>query len=163
MAKFNQKTITIDADTYLVNTIPAIPALKLKPRVIKLLGKSFIEFFTGAGVSEKDRNTLGIELDDNDISDNAENIRKSKSEIETRIMARVAEVFLDDIDKVDIAQLSVDLISMSVSKNGIAIDTNDKFNQEFTGDLSKLYKLLKEVIVTNFLESLTGSGLFGKM
>ena len=64
------------------------------------------------------------------------------------MLSRIAEVFLEDMEKVDIASLSKELIESCVFKNGMSVN----FDNEFTGNLATLYRLLFEVIKFNFLD-----------
>ena len=52
------------------------------------------------------------------------------------------------MEKVDIASLSKELIESCVFNNGMSVN----FDNEFTGNLATLYRLLFEVIKFNFLD-----------
>ena len=115
-----QKTITVESVDYLLTTIPAIKALQLQPKVMKLLGRSIATFLeTASSVQEGS-----------------------------------TEVFLEDLDKIDIATLAQELIACGVTCQNMSIDTPQKFNNHFSGELVVLYKVLFEVIHFNFLEQL---------
>ena len=77
-----QKTITVESVDYLLTTIPAIKALQLQPKVMKLLGRSIAVFFESAST-----------------------MQEGSTELEAQVLQRIAEVFLEDLDKIDINEL----------------------------------------------------------
>ena len=126
-----QKTITVESVDYLLTTIPAIKALQLQPKVMKLLGRSIATFL-----------------------ETASSVQEGSTEMEAQVLQRIAEVFLEDLDKIDIAALAQELIACGLTCQNMAIDTPQKFNNHFSGELVSLYKVLFEVIHFNFLEQL---------
>ena len=61
---------------------------------------------------------------------------------------------MEDLDKIDIATLAQELIACGVTCQNMSIDTPQKFNNHFSGELVVLYKVLFEVIHFNFLEQM---------
>lgn len=126
---FKQKEVLIGSTQYTINTLSATKALSLQPKVMKLIGRSVIEFMSAGDVAKADSTEI-------------------TPDIEANVLSRIAEVFLEDMEKVDIASLSKELIESCVFKNGMSVD----FDSEFTGNLVTLYRLLFEVIKFNFLD-----------
>jgi hypothetical protein len=92
---------------------------------MKLIGRSVIEF-------------MNVKAPENDESPN----------IEADVLNRIAEVFLEDLEKIDIASLAKELIESCVFKGS----SNVNFDNEFTGNLATLYRLLFEVVKFNYLD-----------
>ena len=123
---FKQKEVLIGSTQYTINTLSATKALTLQPKVMKLIGRSVIEF-------------MNVKAPEND---------EQSPNIEADVLNRIAEVFLEDLEKIDIASLSKELIESCVFKGS----SNLNFDNEFTGNLATLYRLLFEVVKFNYLD-----------
>jgi len=123
---FKQKEVLIGSTQYTINTLSATKALTLQPKVMKLVGRSLIEFMS-VKPSETEEQEQAIEAD---------------------VLGRIAEVFLEDLEKIDIAALAKELIESCVFKGSVSLN----FDNEFTGNLASLYRLLFEVVKFNYLD-----------
>ena len=71
-------------------------------------------------------------------------------QIDAETLGRIMDILIEDMDKVDFGSLAKELTS-SVFKGSSSID----FDNEFTGNLVSLYKLLFEVVKFNYLDVFT--------
>ena len=129
-----QNRVDIKGVEYVVNTIVATKCLELQPVVMKLIGRSVIAFFDAAG--------------------DAAVTPEAQARLEGEILKKIMMTFIEDLDKVNIAKLAKDLIACSVTKGSMAI----QFDNEFSGNMGTLYKLLLETIKLNYLSVFTELG-----
>ena len=71
-------------------------------------------------------------------------------QIDAETLGRTMDILIEGMDKVDFGSLAKELTS-SVFKGSSSID----FDNEFTGNLVSLYKLLFEVVKFNYLDVFT--------
>lgn len=71
-------------------------------------------------------------------------------QIDAETLGRIMDILIEDMDRVDFGSLAKELTS-SVFKGSSSID----FDNEFTGNLVSLYKLLFEVVKFNYLDVFT--------
>jgi len=123
-----QKRVDINGVEYTLNTIVATKALALQPSIMKLIGRSLVAFFEGNDGSAK----------------TAEAVAK----LEGEVMKKIVDTLIEDVEKVNIVDLAKNLIAYGATKGTMSIN----FDNEFTGNLGTLYKLLFAIIKMNFLD-----------
>ena len=123
-----QERTEINGIEYTINTIVATRALSLQPQLMKLIGRSLVAFFEGNDGSAK----------------TAEAIAK----LEGEVMKKIVDTLIEDVEKVNIVDLAKNLIACGATKGTMSIN----FDNEFTGNLGTLYKLLFAIIKMNFLD-----------
>ena len=123
-----QERTEINGIEYTINTIVATRALSLQPQLMKLIGRSLVAFFEGNDGSAK----------------TAEAVAK----LEGEVMKKIVDTLIEDVEKVNIVDLAKNLIACGATKGTMSIN----FDNEFTGNLGTLYKLLFAIIKLNFLD-----------
>ena len=123
-----QKRVDINNVEYTLNTIVATKALALQPSIMKLIGRSLVAFFEGNDGSAKTPDAI--------------------AKLEGEVMKKIVDTLIEDVEKVNIVDLAKNLIAYGATKGTMAIN----FDNEFTGNLGTLYKLLFAIIKMNFLD-----------
>jgi len=123
-----QKRVDINGVEYTLNTIVATKALALQPSIMKLIGRSLVAFFDGQDGSAKTPADV--------------------AKLEGEVMKKIVDTLIEDVEKVNIVDLAKNLIAYGATKGTMAI----QFDNEFSGNLGTLYKLLFAIIKMNFLD-----------
>jgi len=123
-----QKRVDINGVEYTLNTIVATKALALQPSIMKLIGRSLVAFFDGQDGSAKTPDAI--------------------AKLEGEVMKKIVDTLIEDVEKVNIVDLAKNLIAYGATKGTMSIN----FDNEFTGNLGTLYKLLFAIIKLNFLD-----------
>jgi len=123
-----QKRVEINNVEYTLNTIVATKALALQPSIMKLIGRSLVAFFEGNDGSAKTPDAI--------------------AKLEGEVMKKIVDTLIEDVEKVNIVDLAKNLIAYGATKGTMAIN----FDNEFSGNLGTLYKLLFAIIKMNFLD-----------
>lgn len=123
-----QERTEINGVEYTINTIVATRALSLQPQLMKLIGRSLVAFFDGNDGSAKSPEAI--------------------AKLEGEVMKKIVDTLIEDVEKVNIVELAKNLIAYGATKGTMAI----QFDNEFTGNLGTLYKLLFAIIKLNFLD-----------
>jgi ABC-type siderophore export system fused ATPase/permease subunit len=123
-----QKRVDINGVEYTLNTIVATKALALQPSIMKLIGRSLVAFFEGNDGSAKTTDAI--------------------AKLEGEVMKKIVDTLIEDVEKVNIVDLAKNLIACGATKGTMSIN----FDNEFTGNLGTLYKLLFAIIKMNFLD-----------
>lgn len=123
-----QKRTEINGIEYTINTIVATKALALQPSIMKLIGRSLVAFFEGNDGSAKTTDAI--------------------AKLEGEVMKKIVDTLIEDVEKVNIVDLAKNLIACGATKGTMSIN----FDNEFTGNLGTLYKLLFAIIKMNFLD-----------
>ena len=123
-----QKRVDINGVEYTLNTIVATKALALQPSIMKLIGRSLVAFFEGNDGSAKTPDAV--------------------AKLEGEVMKKIVDTLIEDVEKVNIVDLAKNLIACGATKGTMSIN----FDNEFTGNLGTLYKLLFAIIKMNFLD-----------
>ena len=132
-----QKRVDINGVEYTLNTIVATKALALQPSIMKLIGRSLVAFFDGQDGTAK----------------TAEAVAK----LEGEVMKKIVDTLIEDVEKVNIVDLAKNLIAYGATKGTMAIN----FDNEFSGNLGTLYKLLFAIIKMNYLDVFTDAASVG--
>lgn len=123
-----QERTEINGIEYTINTIVATRALSLQPQLMKLIGRSLVAFFEGNDGSAKTADAI--------------------AKLEGEVMKKIVDTLIEDVEKVNIVDLAKNLIACGATKGTMSIN----FDNEFTGNLGTLYKLLFAIIKLNFLD-----------
>lgn len=123
-----QKRVDINGVEYTLNTIVATKALALQPSIMKLIGRSLVAFFEG--------------------NDGSAKTPADVAKLEGEVMKKIVDTLIEDVEKVNIVDLAKNLIACGATKGTMSIN----FDNEFTGNLGTLYKLLFAIIKLNFLD-----------
>ena len=123
-----QERQEINGVEYTINTIVATRALSLQPQLMKLIGRSLVAFFEGNDGSAKTPEAI--------------------AKLEGEVMKKIVDTLIEDVEKVNIVDLAKNLIACGATKGTMSIN----FDNEFTGNLGTLYKLLFAIIKLNFLD-----------
>lgn len=123
-----QERQEINGIEYTINTIVATRALSLQPQIMKLIGRSLVAFFEGNDGSAKTPDAI--------------------AKLEGEVMKKIVDTLIEDVEKVNIVDLAKNLIACGATKGTMSIN----FDNEFTGNLGTLYKLLFAIIKLNFLD-----------
>ena len=123
-----QERQEINGIEYTINTIVATRALSLQPQLMKLIGRSLVAFFEGNDGSAKTPDAI--------------------AKLEGEVMKKIVDTLIEDVEKVNIVDLAKNLIACGATKGTMSIN----FDNEFTGNLGTLYKLLFAIIKLNFLD-----------
>jgi len=123
-----QERQEINGVDYTINTIVATRALSLQPQIMKLIGRSLVAFFEGNDGSAKTPEAI--------------------AKLEGEVMKKIVDTLIEDVEKVNIVDLAKNLIACGATKGTMSIN----FDNEFTGNLGTLYKLLFAIIKLNFLD-----------
>lgn len=123
-----QERTEINGVEYTINTIVATRALSLQPQLMKLIGRSLVAFFEGNDGSAKTPDAI--------------------AKLEGEVMKKIVDTLIEDVEKVNIVELAKNLIACGATKGTMSIN----FDNEFTGNLGTLYKLLFAIIKLNFLD-----------
>jgi hypothetical protein len=123
-----QERTEINGIEYTINTIVATRALSLQPQLMKLIGRSLVAFFEGNDGSAKTPDAI--------------------AKLEGEVMKKIVDTLIEDVEKVNIVDLAKNLIACGATKGTMSIN----FDNEFTGNLGTLYKLLFAIIKMNFLD-----------
>ena len=123
-----QERQEINGVEYTINTIVATRALSLQPQIMKLIGRSLVAFFEGNDGSAKTPDAI--------------------AKLEGEVMKKIVDTLIEDVEKVNIVDLAKNLIACGATKGTMSIN----FDNEFTGNLGTLYKLLFAIIKLNFLD-----------
>lgn len=123
-----QKRVDINGVEYTLNTIVATKALALQPSIMKLIGRSLVAFFEGNDGSAKTPDAV--------------------AKLEGEVMKKIVDTLIEDVEKVNIVDLAKSLIACGATKGTMSIN----FDNEFSGNLGTLYKLLFAIIKMNFLD-----------
>lgn len=123
-----QERQEINGVEYTINTIVATRALSLQPQIMKLIGRSLVAFFEGNDGSAKTPDAV--------------------AKLEGEVMKKIVDTLIEDVEKVNIVDLAKNLIACGATKGTMSIN----FDNEFTGNLGTLYKLLFAIIKLNFLD-----------
>lgn len=123
-----QERQEINGVEYTINTIVATRALSLQPQLMKLIGRSLVAFFDGNDGSAKTPDAI--------------------AKLEGEVMKKIVDTLIEDVEKVNIVDLAKNLIACGATKGTMSIN----FDNEFTGNLGTLYKLLFAIIKLNFLD-----------
>ena len=123
-----QERQEINGVEYTINTIVATRALSLQPQLMKLIGRSLVAFFEGNDGSAKTPDAI--------------------AKLEGEVMKKIVDTLIEDVEKVNIVDLAKNLIACGATKGTMSIN----FDNEFTGNLGTLYKLLFAIIKLNFLD-----------
>lgn len=123
-----QERQEINGVEYTINTIVATRALSLQPQIMKLIGRSLVAFFDGNDGSAKTPDAI--------------------AKLEGEVMKKIVDTLIEDVEKVNIVDLAKNLIACGATKGTMSIN----FDNEFTGNLGTLYKLLFAIIKMNFLD-----------
>lgn len=123
-----QERTEINGIEYTINTIVATRALSLQPQLMKLIGRSLVAFFDGNDGSAKTPDAI--------------------AKLEGEVMKKIVDTLIEDVEKVNIVDLAKNLIACGATKGTMSIN----FDNEFTGNLGTLYKLLFAIIKMNFLD-----------
>jgi len=123
-----QERQEINGVEYTINTIVATRALSLQPQIMKLIGRSLVAFFEGNDGSAKTPEAI--------------------AKLEGEVMKKIVDTLIEDVEKVNIVDLAKNLIACGATKGTMSIN----FDNEFTGNLGTLYKLLFAIIKLNFLD-----------
>jgi len=129
-----QKRVEINNVEYTLNTIVATKALALQPSIMKLIGRSLVAFFDG--------------------QDGTAKTAEAQAKLEGEVMKKIVDTLIEDVEKVNIVDLAKNLIACGATKGTMTIN----FDNEFTGNLGTLYKLLFEIIKLNYLSVFTSGG-----
>lgn len=132
-----QKRVDINGVEYTLNTIVATKALALQPSIMKLIGRSLVAFFEGNDGSAKTTDAI--------------------AKLEGEVMKKIVDTLIEDVEKVNIVDLAKNLIACGATKGTMSIN----FDNEFTGNLGTLYKLLFAIIKMNFLDVFIASDSVG--
>ncbi len=122
-----QERTEINGIEYTINTIVATRALSLQPQLMKLIGRSLAAFVDGNDGSAKTPDAI--------------------AKLEGEVMKKIVDTLIEDVEKVNIVELAKNLIACGATKGTMSIN----FDNEFTGNLGTLYKLLFEIIKLNYL------------
>jgi len=123
-----QERTEINGVEYTINTIVATRALSLQPQIMKLIGRSLVAFFEGNDGSAKTPDAV--------------------AKLEGEVMKKIVDTLIEDVEKVNIVDLAKNLIACGATKGTMSIN----FDNEFSGNLGTLYKLLFAIIKMNFLD-----------
>jgi len=123
-----QERQEINGVEYTINTIVATRALSIQPQLMKLIGRSLVAFFEGNDGSAKTPDAI--------------------AKLEGEVMKKIVDTLIEDVEKVNIVDLAKNLIACGATKGTMSIN----FDNEFTGNLGTLYKLLFAIIKLNFLD-----------
>lgn len=123
-----QERTEINGIEYTINTIVATRALSIQPQLMKLIGRSLVAFFEGNDGSAKTADAI--------------------AKLEGEVMKKIVDTLIEDVEKVNIVDLAKNLIACGATKGTMSIN----FDNEFTGNLGTLYKLLFAIIKLNFLD-----------
>jgi len=123
-----QERTEINGIEYTINTIVATRALSLQPQIMKLIGRSLVAFFEGNDGSAKTPDAV--------------------AKLEGEVMKKIVDTLIEDVEKVNIVDLAKNLIACGATKGTMSIN----FDNEFSGNLGTLYKLLFAIIKMNFLD-----------
>ena len=123
-----QERQEINGIEYTINTIVATRALSIQPQLMKLIGRSLVAFFEGNDGSAKTPEAI--------------------AKLEGEVMKKIVDTLIEDVEKVNIVDLAKNLIACGATKGTMSIN----FDNEFTGNLGTLYKLLFAIIKLNFLD-----------
>lgn len=123
-----QERQEINGVEYTINTIVATRALSLQPQIMKLIGRSLVAFFEGNDGSAKTPEAI--------------------AKLEGEVMKKIVDTLIEDVEKVNIVDLAKNLIACGATKGTMSIN----FDNEFSGNLGTLYKLLFAIIKMNFLD-----------
>lgn len=129
-----QKRVEINGIEYTLNTIVATKALALQPSIMKLIGRSLVAFFDG--------------------QDGTAKTAEAQAKLEGEVMKKIVDTLIEDVEKVNIVDLAKNLIAYGATKGTMAI----QFDNEFSGNLGTLYKLLFAIIKLNYLSVFTSGG-----
>ena len=132
-----QERTEINGIEYTINTIVATRALSLQPQLMKLIGRSLVAFFDGNDGSAKTPDAI--------------------AKLEGEVMKKIVDTLIEDVEKVNIVDLAKNLIACGATKGTMSIN----FDNEFTGNLGTLYKLLFAIIKMNFLDVFIASDSVG--
>ena len=132
-----QKRVDINGVEYTLNTIVATKALALQPSIMKLIGRSLVAFFDGQDGSAKTPADV--------------------AKLEGEVMKKIVDTLIEDVEKVNIVDLAKNLIACGATKGTMTIN----FDNEFSGNLGTLYKLLFAIIKMNFLDVFIASDSVG--
>lgn len=132
-----QERTEINGIEYTINTIVATRALSLQPQLMKLIGRSLVAFFEGNDGSAKTPDAI--------------------AKLEGEVMKKIVDTLIEDVEKVNIVDLAKNLIACGATKGTMSIN----FDNEFTGNLGTLYKLLFAIIKMNFLDVFIASDSVG--
>ena len=122
-----QERVEINNVEYTLNTIVATKALALQPSIMKLIGRSLVAFFDGQDGSAKTPADV--------------------AKLEGEVMKKIVDTLIEDVEKVNIVDLAKNLIACGATKGTMTIN----FDNEFSGNLGTLYKLLFAIIKMNYL------------
>lgn len=123
-----QERQEINGVEYTINTIVATRALSLQPQIMKLIGRSLVAFF--------------------DSQDGSAKTPDAVAKLEGEVMKKIVDTLIEDVEKVNIVDLAKSLIACGATKGTMSIN----FDNEFSGNLGTLYKLLFAIIKLNFLD-----------